>query len=390
MGSKETRRGHGEGAIYQRASDGKWVGSVNLGYENGRRKRKAIYGKTRREVSEKMKALLADQQKGMPLRTNERLTVEQFLKSWLPTIKGEVRIATYVQYEVSVRCHLIPKLGRVPISKLTPQDVRTFISAEVEEGLSPTTARLARAVLRRALEQAVEDNFIFRNPARVARQKGSTGTKPKYQASFMNEEEARRFLAAAKGHRLEALYSVAIALGMRRGEALGLRWCDVDNEEGTITITGSILRIGKGSGVQRLDTKTEGSRRTIRVPSPLLAALRAHKVQQKADKLKAGKLWKGNEWDLIFTSEVGTAIDPRNINRNFDLLLKKAGLERMRFHDTRHTAAALMLAQGIELKMVSQILGHSRIATTADIYGHLLPRQQQEAADKMGELLWGS
>jgi integrase len=390
MGTKETRRGHGEGAIYQRASDGKWVGSVNLGYENGQRKRKTIYGKMRREVSEKMKSLLADQQKGMPLKTNERLTVEQFLKSWLTTVKGEVRIATYVQYEVSVRCHLIPKLGHVPVSKLTPQDVRTFISAEVAEGLSSTTALLARAVLRRALEQAVEDNLIFRNPARVARQKGSTGTKSKYHASFMDEAQARQFLAAAKGHRLEALYSVAIALGMRRGEALGLRWCDVDFEEGTIAITGSILRIGKGNGVQRLDTKTEGSRRTIRVPVPLLAALRFHKISQKEAKLVAGTRWKGNQWDLVFTSEVGTAVDPRNINRNFDLLLKKAGLKPMRFHDTRHTAAALMLAQGIELKVVSQILGHSRISTTADIYGHLLPRQQQEAADRMGELLWGS
>ena len=98
---------------------------------------------------------------------------------------------------------------------------------------------------------------------------------------------------------------------------------------------------------------------------------------------------KGNEWDLVFASEVGTAIDPRNITRHFDLMLTKAGLSHLWLHNTRHTAAALMIAQGIELKVIPQILGHSRMSTTADIYGHLLPRQQQEAADKMGELLWG-
>ncbi len=389
MASKDTRRGHNEGGIYQRASDGKWVGSVNLGYgPDGKRKRKVFYGKTRKEVSEKLKTVLADQQVGKPISSNERLTISQFLNSWLQTVKNEVRPATYIQYEVSVRCHLTPRLGRIQLTKLTPQHLREFQAAEVEAGLSPTTAKLARAVLRRALEMAVEDGLVYRNPAKIVRQKETASSKPKFKGSYLNEEQARAFLTVLKGHRLEGLYSVALALGLRRGEALGLRWCDVDFEKSTIHVCGSLLRIGKGSTLQRLDTKTEESNRTIRLPKPLMNALRTHRKRQLEERLKAGTAWKGNEWDLVFTSEVGTGIEPRNLNRQLVGLLEKAGLPKIRFHDTRHSAAVLMLAQGITLKVVSQILGHSKIATTADIYAHVLPRQEQEAADKMGALLW--
>jgi integrase len=385
------RRGKGEGSIYQRESDGRWVGMIDLGYgPDGKRKRKPIYGKTRKEVAEKMKVTLRDQQMGKPIATNERGSIEAYLNSWLKVVKDEVRPATYVQYEVSVRCHLIPRLGHVQLTKLTPQHIREFIAAEVEAGLSLTTAKLARAVLRCALELAVEDGLIYRNPARVVRQKGSASPRPKFKGSYLTEDQARTFLETAKGHRLEVLYSVALALGLRRGEALGLRWCDIDLEKGMLSITGSLLRIGKGTTLQRVATKTEESNRTIRVPAPLVKALRAHRVRQLEDRLMAGTSWKGNEWDLVFTSEVGTGIEPRNLNRHLTALLAKAGLPNIRFHDTRHTAAVLMLAQGIPLKVVSQVLGHSKIATTADIYAHVLPRQEQEAADKMGELLWGN
>lgn len=388
MGS---RRGHGEGSIYQRESDGRWVANVNLGYgPDGKRKRKVLYGKTRKEVTEKLKSVLYDQQVGKPIASNERGSVEAYLTSWLKVAKNEVRPATYVQYEVSVRCHLKPRLGHTQLTKLTPQHIREFVAAEVEAGLSPTTAKLARAVLRRALELAVEDGIIYRNPAKVIRQKGTASPTPKFKGKYLTEEQARAFLAAMRGHRLEVLYSVALALGLRRGEVLGLRWCDIDFDKGTMSVTGSLLRIGKATSLQRVATKTEESNRTIRVPTPLLTALRAQRVRQLEERLKAGTAWKGNEWDLVFTSDVGTGIEPRNLNRQLTSLLKKVGLPNIRFHDTRHTAAVLMLAQGIPLKVVSQVLGHSKIATTADIYAHVLPRQEQEAADMMGDLLWGN
>lgn len=390
MASTGGRRGHGEGSIRQR-QDGRWEAIVDIGRgTDGKRQRKSIYGKTRKEVADRLKVLLADQQKGMPINTDERQTLKAFLTGWLRVVKDEVRPATYVQYEVSLRKHIIPRLGHIPLAKLTPQNVREFVAAEVEAGLSPTTAKLARAVLRRALEMAVEDGLIYRNPARVARQKGSSSaSKPKFRGQYLNEEQARSLLESLRGHRSEALYSVALALGLRRGEALGLRWCDVDFDKGTVTVTGSLLRIGKGTQLQRLETKTEGSNRTIRVPAQLLQVLRSHKVRQKEEKLKKGSAWKGNEWDLVFTTDVGTGIEPRNLNRQLTTLLAKAGLPNIRFHDTRHTAAVLMLAQGIPLKVVSQVLGHSKISTTADIYAHVLPRQEQEAADKIGMLLWG-
>jgi integrase len=387
-----TRRGRGEGSIYKRESDGKWVGTVNLGYgPDGKRKRKTVYGKTRREVAEVLKALLRDQQIGKPLATSERLTIGSYLASWLKTVRDDIRPSTFIQYEVSVRCHLTPSLGRVQLTKLTPQQVREFVAAKIEAGLSPTTANLARAVLRRALEFAVEDGLIYRNPAKVMRQKGATSGRPKFKGQYLTEEEARTFLNTIKDHRLEALYSTALALGLRRGEALALRWCDVDLEQGLLRVTGTLCRGSKGTGIQRLPTpKTKESERTIRLPAPLLAKLRVHRIRQMESRLLAGTRWRGNPWDLVFTSTVGTAIDPRNVNRQFDALLSKAGLRHIRVHDARHTAAVLMLAQDIPLKVVSDILGHANIRITADTYAHVLPRQEQHAADTMGELLWGA
>ncbi len=200
------RRGKGEGSIYQRESDNRWVGMVDLGYgADGKRKRKPIYGKTRKEVADKMKIVLHDQHIGKPIATDERGTVEAYLKAWLKTVKEEVRPATYIQYEVSVRCHLIPRLGHVQLTKLTPQHIRDFLAIEVEAGSSITTAKLARAVLRRSLELAVEDGRIYRNPAKVIRQKGTSSPKPKFRGSYLSEDQARSLLASLQGHRLEAL-----------------------------------------------------------------------------------------------------------------------------------------------------------------------------------------
>jgi len=197
--------------------------------------------------------------------------------------------------------------------------------------------------------------------------------------------QARAFLMAAQGDRLEALYSVAIALGLRQGEALGLRWADVDLDAGTLRVRHALQRID--GTLQLVEPKTKRSRRTIPMPPTVTATLRAHRVRQREERLVAGARWQ--EHDLIFPSTIGTPADARNVVRRFHAILDRAGLPAMRFHDLRHTCASLLLAQHIPPRVVMEILGHSNISMTLDIYSHVTPALQREAAQGMETLLVG-
>ncbi len=377
-----TRRGHNEGSIYQRASDGKWVGSINLGYgPDGKRKRKPIYGKTRKEVAEKMKVALRDQQQGT-LIVGKSQTTEQFLTHWLQeTVRPTIRASTYEAYEWRVRVHLIPSLGRIPLQQLTPQHVQSFINHKLESGLSPHTVSDIHGVLRHALNQAVKWNLAARNVAALV-------DKPRFvqpQMRYLTPEQAKALLSAVKGDRLEAFYSVAVPLGLRRGEALGLRWEDVDFDKGLLHVRQALQRVG--GKLQFTEPKTRTSRRSINLPQICVAALRAHRIRQLEERLLAGDRWQ--EHGLVFPTGIGTPYEPDNLQRHLHRMLERAGLPHVRIHDLRHTAASLMLAQGIQPKVISEILGHSRIGVTLDIYGHLYEPARQEAADKMDQLLGG-
>ncbi len=384
MGS---RRGHNEGSIYQRASDGLWVGSINLGYgPDGKRKRKPIYGKTRKEVAEKMKRMLRDQQLGVVIATRKQ-SFGSFLYQWLEEwVKPSVKPATYANYEVYVRVHTAPALGHIRLSELTAQDLQAFYNYKLTQGLSARTVAHCHATIRRALNIAIKWDLIPRNPATLV-------TAPKcqrHEITPFSPEQARTFLHAVKGHRLEALYSVAMALGLRRGEALALQWEDVDLPAGTLTVRATLQRLG--GELVRSDTKTAGSRRKLMLPDVCITALRAHKLRQKEDALLAGPRWQGprlhgREVGYVFTSTVGTPLEPRNLNRHFSQVLKKEGLPPIRFHDLRHTAATLLLIQGVSPRLIMDLLGHSKIAVTMDVYAHVLPSLQREAAQAMHLLL---
>ena len=374
------RRGHNEGSIYQRESDGKWVASVNLGYgPDG--KRKVIYGDTRKEVAEKLKIVLRDQQQGLPIAT-ERQTVGQFLGRWLQdSAKPTVRASTYTSYEVFVRLHIVPTLGRVPLQQLTPQQIQTLLNQKHDSGLSNRSVQYIHAVLRRALGQAYKWGLVPRNVATLV-------DPPRVKHSEVQPwtpDQARAFLTFVKGDRLEARYSVALALGLRRGEAIGLRWADVDLDNGTLTVRAALQRIG--GKLQLVETKTDKSRRTIQLPKVAIAALKEHRIRQLEERLLAGSQWRDS--GMVFTSTIGTPLEPRNVNRRFDQLIKKAEVPRIRFHDLRHTCASLLLVQGVPMRVVMEIRGHSRIAVTMDIYSHVLPELQRDAADKMDAMLSG-
>jgi integrase len=192
-------------------------------------------------------------------------------------------------------------------------------------------------------------------------------------------------LAEARQDRLYAVWAVALAAGLRKGEALALRWQDVDLEAGTLRVSQTVQRVaGK---LVFSEPKTARSRRTVPLSPVAVTALRAHRAMQATERLRAGTLW--HDSGLVFTTTVGTALDPRHLNRLFDDLCRRANIRRVRVHDLRHTCASLLLAQGVEPKVIMETLGHSQISTTMDLYAHVLPALQRQAATRMDDLLSG-
>jgi integrase len=377
------RRGHGEGSIYLR-SDGRWAASISL--EGG--KRKTFYGKTRREVQEQLKTALHQQQQGM-LVTEPQQKVSSFLPQWLEDVhKHKVRPRTYERYEAAIRLHLVPGIGQYQLQKLTPQHLQKFYARKIEEGLSPTTVLGLHKVLHLALEKAVRWNLVPRNVCDAV----DPPRRKRYEFQPLNQEQVRQFLAAASGHRLEALFVLALATGMRKGELMALKWQDINFSTGTLQVRRILTHMpaklnGKGGYVEA-EPKTEGSRRSITIAQLALEKLKQHRVRQLEAKLKAGPLWKEN--DLVFSSSVGGHLHTsRDVFTQFKKVLKQAGLPDIRFHDLRHSAATMLLGLDIHPKVVQEMLGHSQIAMTLDIYSHVLPTMQQVAVSRLNDVLQG-
>lgn len=404
-----SKRANSEGSIYQR-SDGRWVGSISLGFRNGKSLRKSYYGKTRKEVHDKLTRALRDHQQGLPVATDERQTLGQYLTYWLnEVVKSSVSPKTYRSYEQVVRVHLMPELGKVQLTKLSRQNIQTFLNTkqkclvlnqkspepiieaetsdeatdpqkEGQQGklLSATTVRYMRVILRIALNQALRDGLLAQNVAALV--KGPRAVR--HEISPLSPEQMKKLLTAAKGSRDEAIYTVAVALGLRQGEILALQWDDVDFKAKTLTVRRTVQRV-EGKLVFS-DPKTEKSRRTLPLPEVLAEALKQHHQLQKAERLLS-KFWQDH--NLIFPSSIGTPMESRNLVRDFHELLVKAELPPMRFHDLRHTAATLMLLQGVDMRRVMAMLGHSQIALTANTYSHVMTEMLRDAADKMDDLL---
>lgn len=371
-----TKRGNNEGSISKRA-DGRWTGRVTL--RDG--KRKDFYGRTRAEVAGKVTGALRDLEQGKPV-VSGRESVEKYLNRWLATtVLKSVRPSTYSSYAQHVRDHLIPHIGHLKLAALTPEHVQKLLNTLQKAGLSPMTVLHVRATLRRALGQALKWELVTRNVAALV----DPPKTRRHKVEAIAPDRAREILEAVRGHRLEALVTVAIAVGLRQGEALGLRWRDVslDAEHPTLAVRHALQRInGK---LELVEPKSDTSRRTVPLPEKAVVALRRHRAMQSRDRLSAGDLWEDN--DYVFASPVGKAIDGPNVTRTFQQLLKAAGLPRHRFHDLRHDCATLLLAQGVPMRVVMETLGHSQISLTMDTYSHVLPDLQREAAAKMDKAL---
>ncbi len=366
MPRKRKRRAAGEGCIIN-LPDGRFAAKIRAGHDAvGKPILLKKEFKTEKQAQEWLTKTRFDQQAGAVV-TQTRMTVAQLLDRWMEeVVQRRVKPKTIVHYEGMVKHLKEGPLAGVQIAKLTTPRVQAFLNEKLDSGLAPKTVKHIRDTLRAALNVAMDEwELIQKNPAK----KASPGRIEKPAIRVFTVSEATRFLEAVRGHRLEALFTVAIALGLRRGEALGLRWSDYDTGKKTLRIEKS-LDFLKGQFVLG-DTKTPKSRSTLPLLPFAVAALDERGRTEQEDRKAAGEVWAGNDWNLIFTTSVGTPIIPRNLQRTFDAILRRAGLPKIRLHDLRHSVVTLLLARGVPLAMISRYIRHASILTTMDLYGHL-------------------
>jgi len=367
------KRGNGEGSIGQ--YKGRWVARYTL--PNGRRR--AVYGTTRAETAQKLAAAIRNRDAGITA-LDERTTVEAFLLQWLElSVKGRNRPSTHMAYASHVRVHLVPALGSTPLARLTPADVERFMATKLAAGLSPSTVARIRATLRRALTVALRQGMVVRNAAALA---DPPRNQPR-EFTPLSRDEARAFLETIRGHRLEALFVVALTTGLRQGELLGLTWDGVDFPRRRITVRQALQRIGGEPTL--VEPKTAKSRRTITVPPVAMELLRSQHDWHTAMQSTTDEPW--NRLGLVFTSVTGTPLDGSNVTHVFQRMLSQAGLPRIRFHDLRHTCASLLLAQGTHMRVIMEQLGHSQISLTMNTYSHVMPEALDDAAALMQDIL---
>ena len=379
---KRTRgkpRRRGAGSVFQRPDrTGKqWVAQIIL--ENGRTRQR--YFKTQAEAEEALTDMLYEQRRGT-LVTARNQTLEQHLEHWLEHVhRHTVRLATYVEYRRILDKHLFPSLGSIRLQQLSVRDVEAFYAQKRNEGLSPSSIRVMHAVLRQALDHAVRSSLVVRNVADAA--KKALSRRNQREIHPLTEAQAQAFIAAAKGHRLEALFTMAIVTGMREGELLALRWSDLDLERGSLQVRRTVKRVRR-HGLVEGPPKTSAGKRHIALSPFLVGVLKAHRVRQLEERLKAGAAWQ--EHELVFCTRFGGFVDSSDLTQMFRRVLRAAGLPTMRFHDLRHSAASLLLAMGVHAKVVQELLGHSNITMTLNIYSHVLPSLQKDAVDRLSGL----
>jgi len=384
-----SRRGKGEGSIYQRA-DGLWVTAIDLGRgPDGKRRRKVVYGKTRAEVRDKLKAMTVQQTLGVNLKP-ERVTVAEFISRWLESVKATKEPRTYVDYEQVCRVHIVPALGHIELAKLEPQEIQRFYQSRLAMGRAPRTVRHHHEVLRNALGTAVEWRLIQYNPAEAAKAPPAT---PSEKRSFLTNEQAKQLLEVIRKERLESLIVVALMTGSRSGELRGLRWQDVDWERRTITIRQTVwIRTKKqaqaddGNIIKFKPYPKNRRPRLIPLPARVMALLKTWKARQAEERVAASD-W--TDYGLVWTRPNGLPLRAEYPLEQLHKALKAAGLPKVRVHDLRHTAASLLIAMGVPLKEVSETLGHASIEITADLYGHLEPDAQRATMEKLERNLFG-
>jgi integrase len=367
------KRAQGEGSVYKR-KDGLWVAQVTI-----QGKHVSKYFKMQSEARIWLQSTRTQIQDGLTL-AGAQTFLKDFLEHWLKSYASSVRPNTIRSYAGVIQYHILPALGNIKLKDLSIDRIQMFYNNETENGTSPRMVQYIHSVLRRSLNFALRWGLLVRNPALGAIRPKLLKTEMK----TLNGDQVRVFLSAAKGTRNEALFWIAVSTGLREGEILGLKWSDLDWKTKRLQVKRQLQRL-KSEGLVLTEPKSAAGKRLIILSSATLTVLQKHLNLQQEEKMFAGENWQEN--DLIFPSTLGTPLDPSNMSKDFKDTLKMARLPNIRFHDLRHTAASLMLLQGIHPKIVQERLGHSDISLTLNTYSHVIPTMQEEAAEKMDEIL---
>ena len=372
------RRGNSEGWIKQ--VDGVWRGSVRLGYVSGKLVRKWVQGSTRTEVQQKLRALVRKKERNEPL-DNAKKTVASFMAEWLDVqVKPTRSPSTYRGYEQTSRMYIEPMLGRIPFDRLSGKDVQHMLNQLHDSGLSPASVKNVNATLKSALSRAMKWGMIDRNAAKLA----TPPKQIKYHPHPLTAEQADRLLQFVANHRYEAMFYLALMMGLRRGEILGVRWSDIDFALGVLRVRQALQRIPR-QGVQVQQVKSEKSRRNIPLPPIVMRALLRRQDRQQQERKASGTRWKQDS-DFVFTSRDGARLMTEEPTRHLNEALDGAKLPHVRFHDLRHSAASLLLSKGVPMKVIQEIMGHSSFQITADTYSHLVSGELKAAMQTMDDL----
>jgi integrase len=375
-----------KGRTYKRGKT--WTFVVDIGPDPATGKRRQLTKggfALERDAVRAMRQALGRVESGGPAVESADTLGAYLVETWLPSRKSKVRESTWASYRDVLEGRVVPRVGAVKLSQLTPKHVSDLYDDLLTsggrdkrkgKGLSPRTVRYTGMVLTRALDDAVKLGLITRNPAAQVE-------RPKPRSVEMRTwtvDEARTFLAHVDGDRLEALWVLLLTTGLRRGEALGLRWSDVDLDAGRLAVRRALVAVGYD--VRWSEPKTPKSRRSIALDPSTVAALRQHRKAQLEERMALGSGYRDE--GLVFAKVDGSPIHPQTVSQAFERLVKAAAVPPIRLHDIRHTAATVALEQGVPLKVVSERLGHSSVSITADVYQHVTETLQEAAAAKLG------
>lgn len=371
------RSPNGSGSTWKR-SNGTWIGGLYVDEADGARRRRVVYGKTRKEVQDKLAELRRKSDSGVPIAPN-KLTLGIYLREWLDEVAApRVRPSTLAAYRHRVEQFLGPDLGHIGLGKLTARELRRYLEQLKVRGVGARTIRYVHATLRAALEDAVREELIEKNVAKLVR----APSVPTTERSPLSVEETKSFLKANHDDRLYALLVVIALLGLRRSEALGLRWEDVDLDQGTLTVRRGLHRVS--GQLVTMETKTARSRRTIPLPAFVVSSLRAHKARQDEECAAIGASWHGS--GHVFTSTIGTPLDPDNTTKFVKRALKTAGVRDVRMHDFRHGCVSVLLELRVPPRTVMEIVGHASLDMTMNVYAHVSMDDKKSALDQLGDL----
>lgn len=395
------RAPNGASSIYQDAK-GYWHGRVTVGTrEDGLPDRRHVGGKTRAKVVERVRQLEKLRDSGRVPAPGKPWTVETWLDHWLNRIaKPSLRGTSFAAYRTAVEKHLVPAIGKHRLDRLQPEHLERLYQRMIEGGARPGTAHQVHRTARTAFGEAERRGHIPRNPAALAK-------PPRVQPDPIEPwgiDEVRRILGAASGSRNAARWAVALALGLRQGEALALRWTDIDLDEGMIRIRATRVRptykhgcgssCGRSAGLcpSRVltspvvgDTKSRAGKRVIGLPDELVTLLKEHKERQESERQQAAQLWHAGDW--VFASPTGVPLNPNTDYHNWKALLRRAGVREGRLHDARHTAATVLLVLGVPERTVMGIMGWASTSMAAR-YQHVTDPIRRDVARRVGGLLF--